>query len=88
MPDSPLCDNPALCTRSADTVFGRRTEDFYISISGPTGAIVTPRGISSVCLFDASTYGEENTVAANVLSLKTLASYFDDYEFQIYRRFR
>jgi hypothetical protein len=83
LPDSPVCDNPALCTRSADTVFGTRTEDFYISISGPTGAIVTPQAVDSVCLFDASAYGEYYTVAANVISLKTLAGYFDDYEFQV-----
>jgi hypothetical protein len=83
LPDSPVCDNPALCTRSADTVFGTRTEDFNISISGPAGAIVTPQSVSSVCLYDASAYGEYYTVAANVISLKTLAGYFDDYEFQV-----
>jgi hypothetical protein len=76
-----VCDPASNCSPT-DPLTGNSTQEFYVSISGPTGAIVEPSG--SRCLLEADDESEY-TIKANVRSLKRLSEFFqdNDLEFQV-----
>lgn len=60
-----------------------RSQDFYISLSGPTGAIVQPRE-ASLCLFNVCrTKANSYSLSANLKGMSRLEEWTDDHAFQV-----
>jgi hypothetical protein len=87
-PETDVCALPGVCTPVSRSPFGARTADFYVSILGPTGDIVHPPTVDSVCLLEAERTPESGqnrfAVQGNVRSIQSLAEYLsDESEFQV-----
>jgi hypothetical protein len=81
------CTAPDVCAPTANCDHGpltaARTENFYVSIAGPTGAITKPLGIDSLCLIQSPRDGQSYEVAAEVPGLAMLPELFPEHEFQV-----
>ncbi len=87
-PETDVCAHPGVCTPAGVSPFGARTADFYISIVTPSGEIVHPPNVDSVCLLMAEKRPNSGQnrfeVQGNVRSIQSLAVYLtDESEFQV-----
>ena len=88
-PETDVCAHPGVCTPAGVSPFGPRSADFYVSILGPSGDIVHPPGVDSVCLLQAERSPEagQNRFAlqGDVRSIQSLAEYLsDEYHVRLY----